>query len=236
MFPRLEQSLWGNIHGADLARCLKASEFQFKKKRMVFLQLLDPGSQNMKDLRDTKGPLDAKDTQSAKDSQETKSLSADLTQSVADAVLGQQDEKSILKYLETFKKEDKGIISRVLGFFRASSGEEELWQSARTRARLISDSDFLLGLKTIPADHYLHEAAIDVEEIAYDLLTKQIDTSVLVISRHFLLAQKRERDRQVELELDIEEAREVQALWSKFVRQVKDVSTQRSTSYVSYGV
>ena len=203
---------------------------------MVFLQLLDPDSQNTKDLRDAKGPLDAKDTQITKDSQETKSLSADLTRSVADAVLGQQDEKSTLTYLETFKKEDKGIISRVLGFFRASSGEEELWQSARTRARSISDADFLLGLKTFPADHYLHEAAIDVEEIAYDFLTKQVDTSVLVISRHFLLAQKRERDRQVELELEIEEAREVQALWSKFVRQVKDVSTQRSTSYVSYGV
>jgi hypothetical protein len=214
--------LWGNIY--DLGKCLKASEFQFKKKRMVFLRLLNPDSPSTKDSQD------------AKDLQETKSLSADLTRSVSDVVLGQQDERSTLAYLETFRKVDKGVISRVLGFFRSSSGEEDLWHSARKRARSIPDSEFLLELKTIPVDHYLHGAAIDVEEIAYDLLTKQVDTSVSVISRQILLVQKKERDKQVQLEVDIKEAREVQILWSNFVRQVKDVSTQRSTSYVSYGI
>ena len=223
--------MWGNIRGAELSRCLKASEFQFKKKRIVFLQLLNPDSQ------DTKDSQDAKDSQNAKDpleTQVTQSPNVDLTRSVSDVVLSQQDEKSTLAYLETFRKDDKGIISRLLGFFRSSSGEEELWQSARKRARSISDSEFLLELKAIPIDHYLHKAAIDAEETAYDLLTKQVDTSVSVISRHVLSAQKRERVKQVQLEVDIEEAREVQILWSKFVSQVKDVSTQRSTSYVSW--
>jgi hypothetical protein len=203
---------------------LKTPEFHFKKKRIVFLQLLNPDSQNTNESQD------------AMDLQETKSLSADLTRSVSDVVLGKQDEKSTLAYLETFRKDDKGIISRVLGFLRSSRGEEELWESARKRARLISDSEFLRELKTIPVDHYLHEAATDVEETAYDFLTKQVDISVSVICRQIILAQKKERDRQVQLDVDIEEAREVQILWSEFVRQVKDVSTLRSTSYVSHGI
>lgn len=190
---------------------------------MIFLQLLNPdskqagGSQDPKDLQDTKG------------------LSTDLTRSVADTVLRMQDEKSILAYLETFKKENKGIISQVLGFFISSSGEEELWQSTRSRARSISDSQFLLELKDIPADHYLHAAATDVEDTAYDLLKKQVDTSVSAISRKMLSMQKTERDEQVQQEVDIEEDQEVQTLWLSFVHQVKDASTERSTSYVAYG-
>ncbi|KAH9039442.1 hypothetical protein EDB83DRAFT_2228401 [Lactarius deliciosus] len=143
---------------------------------------------------------------------------ADLTRSVADeqqdekttladAILKQKDEKTTLAYLEEFKKEDKGIISRILGFFRSSSEQEELWQIAKNRAKSISDSQFLSELKTIPLDHYLHGTAVDVEETAYDILMKQVDTSVSAISR--------------------------QILWLNFVRQVKEVSKQRSTSYLS---
>jgi hypothetical protein len=83
---------------ADIGSCLKPPEFQFKKKRMMFLHLL-----NSKDSQDAGLAGD-------------EGLSADLTRSVADAVLGQQDERSTLAALETFGKDDKGIISRVQGF------------------------------------------------------------------------------------------------------------------------
>ena len=102
-------------------------------------------------------------------------------------------------------------------------------QTAHCRSLTCSS---LLDLKTIPADHYLHEAAIDVEETAYALFTKQVDSLVSGISRQILSTQKKECDKQVQREVDSEEAEEVQTLWSKFVHQVKDVSTQRSTSYV----
>jgi hypothetical protein len=220
LFPRLQQSLWGNIHGADLGKCLKVPEFQFKKKRLMFVQLLDADSQT------------AEASQDAKDSQDTKGLSTELTRPVADTVLSKQDERSILTYLDTFKKEDKGIISRVLGFFRSSSGEEELWQSARNRARSTSDSQFLSELKDIPADHYLHVAAADIEETAYDLLKKQVSLSVSAINRQIRSTQNTEREKQVQEEVDIEEDREVQEVWLNFVHQIKDRSTERYTPYV----
>ena len=175
------------------------------------------------------------------DSQDAKSLSADLTlRSVGDAVLSQQDEKSILATLETLRKNDKAIVSRIPGSFRSFSGEEGLWESAKKRARSTSDSQFLLGIKSIAVDHYLHDAAIDIERTAYDSLTKQVDTSVSVIGRHILVMQKQERDNQVQRDVDAEEAREIQILWSKFVHRVKGVSSQNATSlsasYVPYGV
>ena len=201
--------MWGNIRGADLASCLKTSEFQFKKKRMMFLHVLNS------------------------DSQDAKGLSADLTRSVADAVLGQQDEKGAMAALETFGKDDKGIFSWLPSLFRTSRGKEGLWESASRRALSVSDFQFLSDLKTLPVNHYLHKAAIDVEETAYTLLAKQVDTLVSGITRHILSTQKKKCDKQVQREVDTEEAAEVHALWSKFVHQVKGVSAQRSTSYVS---
>ena len=170
------------------------------------------------------------------DSQDAKSLSADLTRSVADAVLGQQDEKSALAALETFGKDDKGIFSWLPSLFRTSRGKEGLWESASRRALSVSDFQFLADLKALPVDHYLHEAAVDVEETAYALLAKQVDTLVSGISRQILSTQKKECDKQAQREVDTKEAGEVHALWSKFVHQVKDVSAQRSTLYVSYGI
>ena len=208
----MEQTLLGHIRGADLGSSLKASEFQFKKKRIMFLHLLN------------------------QDSQDAKGLSTELTRSVADAVLGQQDERSALAALETIGKDDKSIFSWLPSLFRTSRGKEGLWESASRRALLVSDSQFLSELKTVSADHYLHEATIDVEGTAYALLKKQVDSLVSGISRQILLTQKKECDKQVHREVDTEEAREVRTLWSKFVHKVKDVSALRSTSYVSCNI
>ncbi|KAH9059756.1 hypothetical protein EDB87DRAFT_1562790 [Lactarius vividus] len=194
------------------------------------------GSQDTEDSSNAKDAQDVKASEGAADSENAKSRGADLTRSVADTVLGLQDEQSTLAYLETFKKKDKGldkgIVSRILGFFRSS--EEELWQRARKRARLIPDSQFLSDIKAIPVGHYLHGALVDIEETAYDLLTKQVETSASAISRQFLSTQKRERDAQIQLEVNIEEAAQVDIVWSKFVRQVKDISAQRSTSSLQH--
>ncbi|KAH8986018.1 hypothetical protein EDB92DRAFT_1818469 [Lactarius akahatsu] len=212
LYPRMEQTLWDAIRDADIGSCLSVPEFHFKKERLLFLRILDSGSHG------------------------TMGLSTDQTRRVADAVLKQQDKRSTLAVLETFAKDDEGIFSRIKGFFRSTSGEEGSWQSASKRASSVPDSQFLSDLKTIPVDNYLYEAAVDVEGTAYALLTKRVDTLVSRISQNILLAQRKECDKQVRREAEIEEAGQVQVLWSEFVRKVKDESAQRSTSDDSHKV
>ncbi|KAH9171595.1 hypothetical protein EDB89DRAFT_1906874 [Lactarius sanguifluus] len=203
LYPRMEQIFLGNIREADFGECLKGSEFQFKKKRMMFFRLLDSDLQN------------------------AKSLSADLTRSVADAVLSQPDKSSTLAILDTFEKDDKGNLSRLRSLFRFSR-EEGLWENAETHASLVSDSQFLSELQTIPVDDYLRNAAVDVEDTAYALFTERVEALVSRIDQE-ILAQKLESYEQIRREVDIEEARTVHVLWSKFLQQVKDLSIQRNT-------
>ena len=205
----MEQTLIDAIRDADIERCLKVSEFQFKKKRVIFLHHLHSSSRG------------------------TTGISTDQTRHVINAVLREQDESGILAVLETFAKDDKGILSRMRGVFRSTTGEEGLWLGASKRASSISDSEFLSDLRTIPVDNYLDEAAIDVEETAYAILTKQVDCVVTGIGRQTILSmQKKKCAKQIQREMEIKEDEEVKVLWSSFVRQVRDLSTQRSTSYV----
>ncbi|KAF8261846.1 hypothetical protein EI94DRAFT_1705222 [Lactarius quietus] len=186
---------------------VETPEFQFKKRRVQFLRILHSG------LRGTTG------------------VSTDQTRHVAEAVLRQQDDRSILSVLENFAKDEKGILSRMRGFFRSSTGEEGMWLGASKRAESISDSQFLLDLRNISVDNDLHEAIIDVEETAYSMLKKKVDTLVTGIGRQIILStQKKECEKQIQREMEIEENKELKILWSNFVRQVKDVSTQHSTS------
>ncbi|KAH9059751.1 hypothetical protein EDB87DRAFT_1577415 [Lactarius vividus] len=203
LYPRMEQMFLGNIREADFEGCLKGPGFQFKKKRMMFFRLLNSDLQN------------------------AKSLSADLTRSVADAVLSQQDESSALAVLDTFEKDDKGNLSRLRNLFRFSR-EEGLWENAKTYASSVSDSQFLSELQTIPADDFLHNAAVEVEDTAYALFTERVKALVSRIDQE-ILAQTLECYEQIQREVDIEEARAVHSLWSKFLQQVKDLSEQRST-------
>ncbi|KAH9059752.1 hypothetical protein EDB87DRAFT_1790917 [Lactarius vividus] len=203
LYPRMEQMFLGNIREADFEGCLKGPGFQFKKKRMMFFRLLNSDLQN------------------------AKSLSADLTRSVADAVLSQQDESSALAVLDMFEKDDQGKLSRLRNLFRFSR-EEGLWENAKAHASSVSDSQFLSELQTIPADDYLHNAAVEVEDTAYALFTERVEALVSRIDQE-ILAQTLECYEQIQREVDIEEARAVHSLWSKFLQQVKDLSKQRST-------
>ncbi|KAH9171591.1 hypothetical protein EDB89DRAFT_1852099 [Lactarius sanguifluus] len=203
LYPRMEQMFLGNILEADFGECLKGSEFQFKKKRMMFFRLLGSDLQN------------------------AKSLSADLTRSVADAVLSQQDENSTLAILDTFENDGKGNLSRLRGLFRFSR-EEGLWENAKTHASSVSDSQFLSELQTIPIDDYLHDAAVDVEDTAYALFAERVEDLVSRIDQE-IVAQELECYEQIQREVDIEEARAVHVLWTKFLQQVKDLSIQHTT-------
>ena len=100
-------------------------------------------------------------------SQDGTGLSVDLTRSVADAVLGQQDEKGALAALEKIgRDDDKGIFAKASSLFGASRGKEGLWESACRRALSVSDLQFLSDLKNFPVDHDLYATAINIEETA----------------------------------------------------------------------
>jgi hypothetical protein len=83
-----------------------------------------------------------------------------------------------------------------------SRGKEELWESASRCALSMSDLQFLSDLETLPVDHYLHGAAVDVEEIAYTFIAKQVDSVVSGISRQILSTQKKECDKQGQREVE----------------------------------
>jgi hypothetical protein len=206
----MEQALTDAIQNADIDGCLTVPEFQFKKKRVQLLRLLHSGSRH------------------------TAGLSADQIWHVADAVLRQQDERGILAVLEVYSRDERGILSQMKDFLRSSTGEEELWLGASKSASLFSESGFLSDLRTIPVDDFLHEAAIDAEEAAYAILTRQVDALVAGIASETILStQKRQCNKQIQRENEIKEDGELKILWSNFVRQVKVVSAQRSTSYVA---
>ena len=209
LYPTMEKALKNAIRDADMESSLAVPTFQFKKQRIELLRILHS------------------------DSCRTTGVSTDLIRHVADAVLGEQDERGILTALETFEMDERSIKSRMKNFIRSSTGEEELWLAAGKRASSLSDSDFLSGLRTTPVDNYLHEAAIDVEEEAYAILARRVYNLVTgVVRRTILSTQKKQCDKQVQRENEIKEDEELKILWSTFVRQVKEVSTQNSTLYV----
>jgi hypothetical protein len=166
LYPRMERALKDAIRAVDIEGFLTVPEFQFKKKRVQLLRLLQSGSRH------------------------TTGLSTDLIRHVADGVLRQQDERSILAFLETLPVDERGILSRMRGALRSSTGEEELWLAASKRASSLSDSGFLSDLRTIPVDNYLHEAAIDVEEAAYAILAREVDTLVAGTARETIVARQ----------------------------------------------
>ena len=213
LYSTMERALKDAIRDADIKSSLTAPDFQFKKKRVQLLRLLRSGSGR------------------------TVGASADLTQHVADDVLSQRDERGVLTVLETIAMDERGTLSRMKGFLRSLTGEEDLWKAASKRASSLSDSDFLSDLRTIPIDNYLHEAAVDAEDAAYAIFARQVDYLVAGVARETILStQKKQCDKQIQREKEIKEDEELKIWWSNFVRQVKVVSTQRSTSYVPCNV
>ena len=209
LYSTMEKALKNAIRDADIESSLAVPTFQFKKQRVELLRHLHSHSRR------------------------TTGVSTDLIRHVAEAVFRQQDEWGILTVLESFEMDERSIKSRMKSFLRSSTEEEELWLAAGKRASSLSDSEFLSGLGTIPVDHYLHEAAIDIEEEAYAILARQVHNLMAGVVRDTILStQKNQCNKQIQRENEIKEDEALKVLWSNFVRQVKDVSTQGSTLYV----
>jgi hypothetical protein len=165
-----------------------------------------------------------------------KGLNAKQTRSLGDAVLVGRDKQKALGVLKSFAKEEKsGWFSVSWGGKKAVlSKEEAMWRNAHNYATSISDSRFLSYLKTVPDGDFLHDAAVECEETAYECLTTQLDSLVSGIGQQIISIQKDGCDTQVQREVKSEEEKELKVSRAEFVQQIEDLCRERSRSYVAY--
>ncbi|KAI0302836.1 hypothetical protein B0F90DRAFT_1667445 [Multifurca ochricompacta] len=209
IYPKVTQMIQDGIYTARLDNGIGDSEFQFKKTRFYFLR----------DLLD---------------SEDTKNLKTNEIEALVNTILESRDMQSTLSSLKNFGKDDKdgGVFHSLKTWmskaFKRSEGG--LWEEARDYASLVSDSDFLVRRSATGADDYLYNAAVDIEKTAYDCTSRQIEYLVSRISQQILSTQKEECDKQVQRASQSAKDKELEALRSNFVRQIEDLSRERSTS------
>ena len=221
IYPKAEKTFRDIIRAGNLENGIKASDFQFKKERILILHHL---------LTSVNG------------------LDRDQIQTLADAVLIRRNKQTIMQVLKVVAKGDKSGASGLFGLATAAkehlmsigrqsskiSKEEALWREAHNLVSVVSDYDFLQQLKTATLDECLRDPAIEAEEAAYACLTTQVDSLVAGFGQQILSMQKGECDRQIQREISSEEERELGSLRARFVSQIEDVIRQRSRSYVLY--
>ena len=110
--------------------------------------------------------------------------------------------------------------------------EETLWKGANNFSSSVSDSEFLTQLKTADFDECLGDATAEAEETAHTCLKAVVESLVSGIGQQILSTQKEECDKQIQREVGSAEERELGILRSDFVRQIEELTRQRSRSYV----
>jgi hypothetical protein len=178
---------------------------------------------------------------------------------LANAVLDRRDPQTVLGLLKDFGTRDNGDASggilkavreRVTTTLKTTlrfgdeggrgsksfklTKEEMMWRDANNAASLVSDSRFLSQLNDMATHECLRDATLEAEEAAYAYLPTVIETLVGGIGQQILLAQKQECDKQIEREFTSEGDREFGTLRSDFVRQIEDLSRERTSSYVPH--
>jgi hypothetical protein len=156
-----------------------------------------------------------------------KGLNANQIRSLCNDVLFVGDEQKTLVLLKGFAME--GNTNVVLS-------DETIHGAARNYAASISDLHFLSYVKTIPPINFLHDAAVECEETAYDCLTTKLDSLVHEICLQILSIQKAEYEKQAQHKIKNEEEREKELKDSraKFVRRIEELCRERSRWYVTY--
>ena len=215
----MEQKFRQLIRAANLEKGIKASEFRFKKERILILKYL---------LENTNG------------------LDRDQIRSLADAVLIRRDLQSVLGLLKAAGREDKGSTSGsyidaakkhlkiTFGMAKSSkpTREEAMWREANNSAASVSDSRFLAELHAAPVNEYLHGATVEAQETAYSYLRDLTKSLVDGISREVFLIQKEVCDKQMQREVASAEDTELDVLRSKFVHRIEDLTREHCRSYV----
>jgi hypothetical protein len=81
----------------------------------------------------------------------------------------------------------------------------------------------------------LQEAVVaEVKETPYACLTTAVESVVSSVGQQILSTQKEESDKQIQREVASAEEKELGILRSDFVRQIEDLTRQRSRSYVHH--
>ena len=145
---------------------------------------------------------------------------------LGNAVLVKGDKEKTLAVLKSFAVKGNKRV--------ALSEEEAMWGDAHSYATSMSDLRFLSLIKTFPADNFLHDAAVECEETAYDCLLTRLDSLATDISRQIFAIQNEERNKQVQHEVIDEQEKELKASRVEFVRAIEDSCRMRSRSYVTY--
>jgi hypothetical protein len=198
-----------SIRATNLDKGIQGTDFQIKKERVLMLNYL---------LQNYKG------------------LDAQQTRCLADAVIVGGDKQKTLDLFKSFAKEDKGNLYPLIleGKKVMLSKEEAMWRSAGDYAASISDLRFLSFIKTISGDDFLHNAAVECEESAYNCLGMQLDSLVPRISKQILSIQKEQCEKEVQREVKNEAEQELKVSRVQFVSQVEDFCRKRSKSYVTF--
>jgi hypothetical protein len=219
IYPKTEQKFRSIIRAANLEKGIKASDFQFKKERILILKYL---------LENANG------------------LDGDQIRNLADAVLIRRDSQSVLKLLKISGKEDKGSVGffdvakdriKTITNFGMAKGsnqtrEEAMWREANNAAASVPDSRFLLQLHAAPVHECLHDATVKAEEIAHAYLRNQIESLVDAIGKQIFSIQKDECDRQIQRDVTSGEEKELGILRSEFVHHIEDSTREHCQSYV----
>lgn len=165
-----------------------------------------------------------------------KGLDAQLIRCLADAVIIGRDKQKTLDLLKSFARKDNEDLFPVIwqGQKVMLSKEEAMWTSAGDHAASISDLRFLSIIKTISDNDFLHGAAVECEETAYNTLRAQLHSMVPGISQQILSIQKEQSEKKVQREVKNEVDKHLKASRFEFVHQVQDLCRKRSRSYVTF--
>jgi hypothetical protein len=134
------------------------------------------------------------------------------------------------------KEKESGLIAkglRVLQFFSLQSDkdseEEVLKKEMKKIAKAVSDSQFLLGLKSIETED-MQPAIQEAETLAHTSLSSLIDATVKKMTHAVLHMQQDSCKTEIQKEIRTEEARALKDVLIDFIRDLNTKSAGRTNS------
>ena len=134
------------------------------------------------------------------------------------------------------KKKESGLIAmgiRALQLFGGQSGteseEESLKKEMKKIARAVSDSQFLLGLKSLEIDE-LQPAIQEAETLAHTSLSSAIDATVKPMTHAVLQMQQDSCKREIQKDVQMKEERALSNALVDFIRDLNAKSAGRKNS------
>lgn len=134
------------------------------------------------------------------------------------------------------KKKESGLIAKGIWVFQllggqsgTVSGEEALKKEMKKIARAVSDSQFLLGLKSIEIDE-LQPAIQDAEALAHTSLSSAIDATVMPLTHSVLRMQQDSCKREIQKDVQMKEASALRNALVDFIRDLNAKSAGRKNS------